>query len=150
MIADVPLVHLTRSPMPDRITDVTPELPVIEFVHPMPGFPAERHFALVQLDDDGILCSLRSLEHDDLQFLVVPPVPFFPDYTPEIADEIVDDLGIASVSDVLMLLVVHAGETLADTTVNLRAPLVVNTANRRASQVILEDPGLSVAVPLVA
>jgi flagellar assembly factor FliW len=50
----------------------------------------------------------------------------------------------------LVLLVVRAGDTLADTTVNLRAPLVVNTATRRASQVILDDAELPLAAPLVA
>ena len=41
----------------------------------------------------------------------------------------------------------HAG--LADTTVNLRAPLVINTATRRACQVILGDAALPLAAPLL-
>ena len=127
-----------------------PELPVIEMVQAMPGFPEERRFALVQLDDEGTLCSLRSLERDDLQFIVVPPIAFFPDYAPEIDDDVVEDLGIESADDVVVLLVVHAGSSLADTTVNLRAPVLVNRHTRRASQVILEDADLAVSAPLVA
>jgi flagellar assembly factor FliW len=126
------------------------EVPVIELVHPLPGFPGERRFALVRIDEDGVLMSFRSLSRDDLQFVVVPPSPFFPDYAPEIGDDTVADLGIGDGSDVLVLLVVRAGDTLADTTVNLRAPLVVNTATRRASQVILDDAELPLAAPLVA
>ncbi len=126
------------------------DIPVIELVHPMPGFPDCRRFALVQLDEDGVLCQLRSVEEPDLRFLVMPPVPFFPDYAPEVDDEIVADLGIESADDVVVLLVVSAGESLASTTANLLAPVVVNTANRRASQVILDDPDLPIAAPLVA
>ena len=50
-----------------------PEIPVIEMVHPVPGFPEHRRFALVQLDDAGVLCALRSVDDPDLRFLVVPP-----------------------------------------------------------------------------
>lgn len=125
-------------------------VPVIELVHPMPGFPGDARFALVQLDDDGMLHGFRSLDHEGLEFIVVPPTAFYPDYAPEIADEVVADLGIDRVEDVLVLLVVRAGASLADTTVNLRAPLLVNVANRRASQVILDDQDLSLNAPLVA
>ncbi|MFD0807414.1 flagellar assembly protein FliW [Nocardioides caeni] len=125
-------------------------IPVIELVHPMPGFPDDARFALVRLDEEGMLHGFRSLDHDDLQFIVVPPSAFYPDYAPEIADDVVADLGIDRVEDVMVLLVVRAGADLADTTVNLRAPLLVNTATRRASQVILDDQDLPLAAPLVA
>ncbi|KAA1417722.1 flagellar assembly protein FliW [Nocardioides humilatus] len=126
------------------------DLPVIELVRAMPGFPDDLRFALVRLDDAGVLHSFRSLSRDDLQFVVVPPAPFYPDYAPEVDDNVVEELGIASGDDVLVLLVVRAGQSLADTTVNLRAPLLVNLVTRRASQVILEDPDLPLAAPLVA
>ncbi len=129
---------------------MSPELPVIEFVQPMPGF-AERHrFALVQLDDAGVLCALRSLDDPDLRFLVVPPVTFFPDYAPVVGEDTVEELEIGSVDDVLMLVVLNAGGSLSTTTANLAAPVLVNLITRRAKQVILDDPGFSVAVPLTA
>jgi flagellar assembly factor FliW len=127
-----------------------PDIPVIELVHPMPGFPDRSRFALVQLDDDGVLCALRSLDDPELRILVVSPVAFFPDYAPVVDEEAVAGLGIESAEDVLVLLVLTAGDSLADTTANLAAPVLVNPATRRAQQVILDDPALSVATPLVA
>lgn len=127
-----------------------PDIPVIELVQPMPGFPDRSQFALVQLDDDGVLCQLRSLEDPSLRFLVVSPVSFFPDYSPVVDEDTVADLGITSVEEVLVLLVLTAGSSLSDTTANLAAPVLVNTTTRRAQQVILDDPQLSVATPLVA
>lgn len=126
------------------------DIPAIELVHPLPGFPAHRRFALVQLDDDGVLCQLRSLEDPSLRFLVMSPVPFFPDYAPEVSDEVVEELQISSAEDVIVLLVLNAGDTLDTTTANLMAPVVVNTRTLRASQVILDDPTLPLAAPLVA
>jgi flagellar assembly factor FliW len=122
----------------------------LDFVQPMPGFPDCRSFALVQLDEDGVLCQLRSLEQPDLRFLVVPPAPFFPGYAPEVSDEVVADLEIGSADDVVVLLVLNAGASLAETTANLLAPVLVNTVTRRASQVILEDTTLPLAAPLLA
>lgn len=126
------------------------DIPVIELAHPMPGFPDDARFALVRLDEDGVLHGFRSLDSDGLQFVVVPPAPFYPDFAPEIGDDVVADLGIdpAAADDVLVLLVVRAGATLAETTVNLRAPLVVNPATRRACQVVLDDAALPLAAPL--
>ena len=126
------------------------DIPAIELVHPLPGFPDHRRFALVQLDDDGVLCQLRSLEDPSLRFLVMSPVTFFPDYAPEVSDEVVEDLQISSADDVIVLLVLNAGDTLDTTTANLMAPVLVNTATMQASQVILDDPSLPLAAPLVA
>ena len=134
--------------MPTR--SVMPEIPVIELVQPMPGFPDRTRFTLVQLDDDGVLCALRSLDDPDLRFLVVSPVSFFPDYEPVVDDQTVADLEITSVDDVLILLVLTAGDSLTSTTANLIAPILVNTVTRRAAQVILDDPKLAIATPLVA
>ncbi|MBO9521596.1 MAG: flagellar assembly protein FliW [Nocardioidaceae bacterium] len=122
----------------------------LDFVQPMPGFPDCRSFALVRLDDDGVLCELRSLERPEVRFLVVPPAPFFPDYAPEVSDEVVAELEIGSADDVVVLLVLNAGGSLEDTTANLLAPVLVNTATRRAGQVILEDATLPLAAPLLA
>lgn len=126
------------------------ELPVIDLVHPMLGFPDDLHFALVDLDGTGQLCSFTSLDHDGLRFLVTPPATFFPDYAPEIDDATIAELDITSTSDVVVLLVVNPGESLLSSTANLKAPVVLNTTNRRACQVIVDDVELSTNTPLVA
>jgi flagellar assembly factor FliW len=129
---------------------VAADLPVIELVHPMPGFPTHRRFALVRLDEDGVLCALRSLDDPELRFLVVPPHAFFPEYAPVIDDATASELGVTRAEDVLLLSVLTAGPSLADTTANLLAPVLVNTHTQRACQVVLDDPALSTHTPLVA
>ncbi len=126
------------------------DIPLIELVQPLPGFPTLRQFALVQLDDDGLLCAFRSVEQPDTRFLVVPPAAFFPEYTPEVDEDAVRDLGIENVDDVLVLVVIKAGASLAESTANLAAPLLVNAVTRRAQQVVLDDPAHALAAPLVA
>ena len=130
-------VEPDRSENPEGAADM--DLPVIELARPMPGFPEHRHFTLVALDDASLLCSLQSLEEEALRFLVVPPHPFFPEYAPVIDDETAAELGVSRAEDVMLLLVVTAGESLDDTTVNLAAPIVLNSTTMQAAQVILED-----------
>jgi flagellar assembly factor FliW len=140
------------APSLERMRSVAPvieEIPVIEMVEPMPGFPDLTRFALVRLDAEGLLCSLRSVEDPDLRFLVVPPHLFFPDYAPEIDDATVAALGIASADDVLTLVVVNPGDSVGQATANLLAPVVVNTVNRQGGQVVLNED-FPVRAPLVA
>ncbi len=127
-----------------------PEFPVIEMSRPVPGFPQLSRFALVQLDDAGVLCALRSIDDPDMRFLVVSAVTFFPDYAPVVDDATVAELGIESVEEVLVLVVLSAADSLAETTANLLAPILVNTRTLKGAQVILDDPALQLAAPLVA
>ena len=121
--------------MTEAAVDVS--LPTIDLIDGMPGFPELRSFALVALDEAGLLYSLRSLEEAELRFLVVPPLPFFPAYAPEIDDEFARRLGIEDADDAMLLLVVTVGETPQDATANLLAPIIVNIKTRAAAQVIL-------------
>lgn len=140
-------VSQPRSGMTELASEPTAgEIPVIELVAPMPGFPASTHFALVQLDDRGILCALRSLEEPDVRFLVLPAA-FFDGYSVEVDDDTVEALGITRAEDVLALVVVNAGESAVAATANLLAPILVNTASQKAAQVILHED-LPVRAPL--
>ncbi|WP_140403809.1 MULTISPECIES: flagellar assembly protein FliW [unclassified Nocardioides] len=132
--------------MPPDETD----LPVIELARPMLGFPEKQRFALVRLDEAGDLCRLTSVEEPELSFLVVPPGRFFPDYAPAVDDDVLDELEIRSAEDVLLLVVLNPGTSLASTTANLAAPVLVNPAKRRGGQIVLDDTDLPLAAPLVS
>ncbi|CAA9317303.1 MAG: Flagellar assembly factor FliW [uncultured Nocardioidaceae bacterium] len=142
-------VTSVRTTRETRSLPVVEDIPVIEMIAPMPGFPDHQRFALVQLDDAGVLCSLQSVEDPSLRFLVVPPAVFFPDYSPVIDDATVAALGIASAADAMVLLVVNPGDETGDATANLLAPVVVNLATRQGGQVVL-DEDLPIRAPLLA
>jgi flagellar assembly factor FliW len=128
----------------------TTTLPVIDFVAPMPGFPDDRRFVLVRLEDTGMLYALTSVDSAGLRFLVVPPAQFFPDYAPEVDDDALAALGVSDEAGLLVLLVVTAGDGVEDATVNLMAPIVLDQQSRRAVQLVLTSSGLSVRQKLVA
>lgn len=127
---------------------VTADLPVVEMAAPLPGFPGLRRFALARVVDDGTVCDLRSLDDPEVSFVVVPPAEFFGDYAPVVGDDVADALELRSADDALVLAMVTLGDSAADATANLRAPIVVNHRTRRALQVILDDPELPLKAPL--
>ncbi|MEN3359078.1 MAG: flagellar assembly factor FliW [Mycobacteriales bacterium] len=136
--------------MPREIAaTATDELPVIQFVRPIPGFPDQYQYVLTRVAEDGPLYVLRSLDEPPVRFLVIAPLPFFPDYAPEIDDDTLDLLDVHDADRLLVLLVVSAGASAAEATVNLLAPIVVDRVSRRAAQVLLREE-FSLRAPLVA
>lgn len=132
-------------------TDVpSAELPVIEMVQPLAGFPEHRRFALARLDETGLVCRLRSLDDPDLSFVVAPPHAFFPSYAPEVDESVTSDLGVLDDSDLLALVILTLSETPAEATANLMAPVLVNHRTRQAGQYVLPDVDLPIRAPLSA
>ncbi len=129
-------------PMGDTMTDPMLGLPTITMAVPMAGFPAHRDFVLVRLHEEGLLYAFTSVDDPDLRFLVAPPEPFFPDYAPEIENDVFAALNTKDPDRLLLLVVISAG--VNETTANLLAPIVVDRDSRRAMQVILNGTDMPV------
>ena len=116
----------------------------------LPGFPDAHRFTLVRWgDEDSPFSIMRSLDHDGLEFVVVPPMVFFPDYEPEVDDATAERLDLERGEDAIVLAMVTLGEAAADATVNLLGPIVVNRHTNHAAQAVLASSGYDVRTPLV-
>jgi flagellar assembly factor FliW len=135
-------IRTASRPIEASMTDPSLGLPTITMAVPMPGFPAHREFVLVRLNDDGLLYALTSVQDPELRFLVAPPEPFFPEYAPEIDEEVFAALNTKDPDRLLLLTVITAG--VNETTANLLAPIVVDRDSMRAIQVVLSGSGLPV------
>ncbi len=78
---------------------------------------------------------LHSTTDPTLAFLCVDPWLVMPEYEMDFDETILD---ITSPEDVMVLTIVTIGED--SMTANLRAPIVLNTAGRVATQALLNDP----------
>jgi flagellar assembly factor FliW len=124
-------------------------MPLLGMVQPIPGFPDHRDYVLVTADGDGLLFWLQSLDTDGPRFLAIAPARYFPDYAPELPRPVCADLGLADPADArLFCLVTVPPAGPAAATVNLRAPVVVNPATWRATQVVLMDSTHPIRRPL--
>lgn len=128
-----------------------PRTPEIVFEDGLIGFPDSHRFLLVQVDDaTADVFELRSLDEPGLGFVTVAPGSFFPDYAPELDDATADRLGLHRADDALLLAVVTLGDSGADATANLLAPVVVNQHTAHACQAVLSEQGWPLRAPLSA
>jgi len=126
-------------------------VPELRFVAPLLGFEQLRRFALVRLDETGPLFSLQSLDDAGTSLLVLAPHAVFADYDPALDGVTCAALGLDDAgADALLLVVVNVAATMAESTANLMAPIVVNPRNLAAAQVVLTGSGLPLRAPLAA
>jgi flagellar assembly factor FliW len=129
-------------PIGATVTDTELDLPIIDMAVPMAGFPAHREFVLVRLNDNGLLYAFTSVHDPELRFLVAPPEPFFPDYAPEIENDVLAALNTRDPDRLLVMVVITAD--VNETTANLLAPIIVDRDSRRAMQVVLSGSNMPV------
>jgi flagellar assembly factor FliW len=92
---------------------------------------------------------LHSAEHAELALPVTNPWLFVTDYEVRVPDEDARRLGLFDPTEAEILCVVRAAARLEDFTINLAAPIVVNTTQRLARQIVNDVHGYSVAQPLL-
>lgn len=109
---------------------------VITFSEGLIGLSGLRRMVLVGQSSIEPFLWLASLDVQGMAFLVVEPRSLFPDYNARITEE---------GNDFLLLALVKLETEWANTTVNLRAPLIVNPTTKRGAQVVLSDSNYSLA-----
>ncbi|MGE0881186.1 MAG: flagellar assembly protein FliW [Acidimicrobiia bacterium] len=123
---------------------------VLEFPEGLLGFPAAKRFAMIDSHDTGVYFWLQSIDDPALAFLSVVPWPFFPDYEPELSDDVQQALAIDQEEDAIVLCLLTVQREQEAITANLLGPLVVNSHTRLGRQLVLAESGYSVRAPLAA
>ena len=105
------------------------------------GFEEQKEFLPIPFEEgtDAMIC-LQSLQEEALSFILLNPFLFFGDYDPKISDADRHAIGSPRDEDISYYTTGVIRETIADSTVNLKAPIAVNYRTRDARQIILEDP----------
>lgn len=125
------------------------EVPQLTFTAGLPGFPDAHTFVLLNTElAQEPFAILRCVEDEALEFVVVPPYLFFPDYSPEIDDATVARIALSDPTDAVLLVILTVGEDAADVTANLLGPIVVNSKTKLAAQAILTTQGYELREPL--
>jgi flagellar assembly factor FliW len=119
-------------------------------VQPMIGFERSLRYVIRPLGSDyGAYALMSSVEEPALSFVVVPPGALYPDYRFEIPETDVTLLGLNDATEVeTWVLVTRTGVPVP--TSNLLGPLVINRRTRIAAQIVLQESGYGVAVPVNA
>jgi flagellar assembly factor FliW len=112
------------------------------------GFPHLTQFCLVDSGDDTLILWLQSLQDPEIVFPVLEPRIFKSDYTVRLSASELRDLKLANVNQAAVFCVLTISENIAEMTANLKAPIVINLAERVARQVVLQENEYSIRHPM--
>lgn len=115
---------------------------LIHFPGGIVGFPQLQDFALIHDEEKGDNAGIRwmqSVQEPQFAMPVIDPLCVKEDYNPLVEDDLLAPLGNIEPEELLVLTTITVPSDLTKMTVNLKAPFIINAANRVAAQVIVED-----------
>ncbi|MGN0169378.1 MAG: flagellar assembly protein FliW [Lachnospiraceae bacterium] len=119
-----------------------PEEKIIRLETGMIGFPQLRNFALIYDEEKGDRAAIRwlqSMDEPEIAFPVMDPLVIKEDYNPTVSDEILSPLGELKDENTYLLVTVTVPTEIEKLSINLKAPIVINTDNNKGVQLIVED-----------
>ena len=115
------------------------EKKIVHFKNGIPAFESEHEFIILPYEENSPYYFMQSVNSPDLAFLLTIPFLFFPDYTFEIDDETIAELDIKNYDNVFYYsMITIPNGSIRYMTANLLAPVVLNSDNMQAKQVVLE------------
>lgn len=123
---------------------------IINFPKGIVGFPDLTEFALIHDVEKGTetIHWLQSIQEPGFAMPVMDPLLVCPDYNPEVDDELLSHLGELDPEELLVLVTVTVPKDITKMTVNLKGPIVINAAEKKATQVIVEGDQYQVKFPI--
>ncbi len=115
---------------------------IIKFEKGIIGFPDMKNFTLIfdqESEDHNSISWLQSMDDADVAFPVLDPLIVCPDYNPQVEDELLKPLGELREENLFVLVMVTVPTDIRQMTVNLKAPIIINTDTKKASQLIIDN-----------
>lgn len=120
---------------------------IITFPKGILGFPRFTRYALIEPAPDSYFWWLQCVDTPDLAFVVTDPSFFVASYRVPIKPEQMEDLGLKSVDEAQVLVIVNKRDNVL--TGNLQGPLVIHLGTRVGEQMVLSDRRFTTRVPLI-
>lgn len=114
---------------------------IIHFENGIMGFEEYKDFTLIydiEAEKRPFFSWLQCLTEKGLAFPVVNPLNVIKDYDPVVEEALLEPLGELKDEDIVLLVLATIPKDVKETSVNMKAPIIVNAANGKAIQVILE------------
>jgi flagellar assembly factor FliW len=114
---------------------------VITFADGLLGFEHLKRFFIVDPSDDTLILWLQSMESPEVAFPILEPKIFKADYKVRLSANELRLLRLEGVrgSSVLVYSILTIPEDVTTMTANLKAPIVINAADQRGRQVVLQE-----------
>ena len=114
-----------------------PEEKLITMERPILGFENYSDFCLIEIEELAPFMWLQSTEDENVAFMVVNPVVFFPEYRIVVNPKEIAELKVGRVELVETYVIVTIHEANREISANLQGPILINTETRLAKQLVL-------------
>lgn len=121
----------------------------VVFEKGLPGFESHKNFEINDIEENQKFKVVNSLDDKSVGFIAVSPFDINKDYEIKLDADTINSLKIDNPEEVLLLNIVTLGKKLEDSTVNLKAPLVISVKNKLGVQLILQDDKYDIKEPLI-
>ena len=115
---------------------------IIHFDNGLLGFEEYKDYTIlydIDEEEKPLFSWLQSVDEKGLAFPVVNPLDVDENYNPTVDDEILNSLGDINEENMIVLLLATIPKDVKEASVNMRAPLVINSDNRKGMQIIEEN-----------
>lgn len=112
------------------------------------GFEEYTKFIILKDAPDDNIFYLQSVENSALTFVLVDPYSVINEYNPIVSKVDMDELGVTSVDHLTFALIAIITKDVEKSVVNLKAPIVINSENKQAKQIVLDEQIYELRYPM--
>lgn len=111
------------------------------------GFPDMKKFTLIfdsESKNKSSIIWFQSLDEPQFAMPVIAPHIVKEDYNPVVNDELLSKLGEFKDEELIVLVTLKVPQDLKEMSVNLKAPIIINSKNKKGAQIIVENEDYTV------
>lgn len=115
---------------------------IIHFEDGLFGFEQYKDYTIiydVESEDEPFFSWMQCVTEQSLAFPVENPLKVSKDYNPVVEDELLAGLGEMQEDDLVVFLLATVPQDVQKTSVNMKAPLVINAGTRQGIQIVAEN-----------
>ncbi|WP_375346180.1 flagellar assembly protein FliW [Priestia megaterium] len=109
----------------------------LTFNQGIPGFLEETEFVILPLPEAEAFQVLQSIQTKELAFIITNPFQFFLHYDFQLEPQEIEKLQLQQAEDAAVYVLLTMSDSMEKITANLQAPVIINTKQQLAKQVIL-------------
>lgn len=114
---------------------------IIHFDNGVLGFEDYKDYTIlydIEPEEEPFFSWLQSVEEPSLAFPIVNPFKVDKNYNPQINDGRLKTIGECEDEDLVVFFMATIPEDVKETSVNMKAPLIINSISRKGVQLIVE------------
>ncbi len=111
---------------------------ILNFKNGILAFEESKKFIILNSAKESFYW-LQSVDNPKLSLPCMDPDIIVENYEIGVADEMLEEIGVDENSEVITLCVVRIPDNIGESTVNLAAPIIINSTTKQGIQIVMEN-----------